>query len=191
METLRFKIFYVVYKWIFNLLTGHSINFGNFMIFKLNAVKRLVAMNELWVHLAGCVLVSRLRIGICDINRGSRYAGKSKMNFIDLALHGFRALMVFSENVLVRVGVFCAMVAFLSIVGVVLAMGLKMFGYATPGWFSMVLGILLLVFLQTGALTLMTLMLTGVVKSGSITVANSNDFVDSLSYTHSGKDKFL
>ena len=98
-------------------------------------------------------------------------------------LHGFRALMVFSEDVLVRVGMACALVAFLSVIGSVSAIILKVLGFATPGWFSVALGILLLVFLQTGALTLITLMLTGVIKSGSISPANYKDFIDDIKYT--------
>ena len=30
------------------------------------------------------------------------------MNFVGLALHGFKGLMVFAEDVLVRVGIACA-----------------------------------------------------------------------------------
>ena len=166
-ETLRFKLFYLVYKFLFQFLTGRKISFGNFMALKPSAVKRLVAMQELWMHVAGCILTSKLRIKTIPINRGPRYAGKSKMNFVGLALHGFRALMVFAEDVLVRVGIICAFVALATIIASLVAIGLKLAGFATPGWFSVALGILLLVFLQTGALTLMTLMLTGVVRSGT------------------------
>jgi glycosyltransferase involved in cell wall biosynthesis len=166
-ETLRFKAFYVVYKTLFQLLTGRKISFGNFMALKPAALKRLAAMQELWMHVAGCVLTSKLRVQSMPIDRGPRYAGKSKMNFVGLALHGFRALMVFAEDVLVRVGIICAFVALITIVASVVAIALKLAGFATPGWFSVALGILLLVFLQTGALTLMTLMLTGVVRAGA------------------------
>jgi hypothetical protein len=90
------------------------------------------------------------------------------MNFVGLALHGFKGLMIFAEDVLVRVGIACAGVAVLSLLGVTAAVVLKAIGYATPGWFSVVLGLLLLVFLQTGAITLMTLMLTGITRSSTV-----------------------
>ncbi len=106
------------------------------------------------------------------------------MNFVGLVLHGFKGLMVFAEDVLVRVGIACALVAALSLLGVAVAIFLKVFGYATPGWFSIALGILLLVFLQTGALTLVILMLTGVVRGGSVATIEWEDFVDSVSYAH-------
>jgi glycosyltransferase involved in cell wall biosynthesis len=184
-ETLRFRTFYVVYKWLFQLLSGHKINFGNFMALKPNAVKRMAAMQELWIHVAGCVLTSKLRIATCSLDRGPRYAGQSKMNFVGLALHGFKGLMVFAEDVLVRVGIACAFIAAFSVIGVLAAIILKIFGIATPGWFSIALGILVLVFLQTGALTLMTLMLTGAVKGGAVSPADYNLFIDRVLHAKS------
>jgi len=167
-ETLQFRAFYVLYKFVFQALSGRQISFGNFMALKPAAVRRLASMHELWIHAACCLLVSRLRLSVCPLDRGPRYAGQSKMNFSGLVLHGFRALMVVAENVLVRVGLACAAISGLSLLGIVLSILLKLAGFATPGWFSISLGILLIVLLQTGALTLMTLMLTGVVRSGNL-----------------------
>lgn len=177
-ETPGFRAFYVAYRWIFFLLSGRSINFGNFMAMKPSALFRLVAMQEMWIHVAACVLTSRLRLLAYPLDRGPRYAGTSKMNFVGLTLHGFKALMVFAEDVLVRVGIACAGVAVLLVLGMVSAIVLKVVGYATPGWFSVALGIMLLMFMQTGTLTLMTLMLTGVVRSGSVTTITYQDFID-------------
>lgn len=167
-ESLRFKTFYLVYKWLFKLLTGRAIGFGNFMALSEAAVRRLASMGEVGTHVAGSVLLSRLRWTALPLDRGPRYAGQSKMNFVGLVLHGFRALMVFSEDVLVRVGMACTLVAGLSLLGSAIAIVLKSIGYATPGWFSMALGILVLVFLQTGAITLMTLMMAGVMRGAAV-----------------------
>ncbi|MGN6094594.1 MAG: glycosyltransferase, partial [Luteibacter jiangsuensis] len=167
-ESVKFKVFYVVYKTLFSLLSGRKISFGNFMAAKMPAVRRLASMQELWTHVAACVLGSKLRVQSCSLDRGPRYAGKSKMNFVGLALHGFRALMVFAEDVLVRVGIACTLVAALSVVGGITAMILKTLGFATPGWFSLAFGILLLVFLQTAALTLIILMLSGMMRGGGV-----------------------
>lgn len=182
-EGLRFRAFYLLYRILFRVLTGRKIRFGNFMVLRFNAVKRLAAMHELWIHFAGCVLNSKLRITSCTVDRGPRYAGHSKMNFTGLALHGFKAVMVFAEDVLVRVGIACSLVATLSILAGITAVGLKLFGFATPGWFSIALGILLLVFLQTGALTLITLMLTGLVRRGSV-VVEYRHLVDRVHHAH-------
>jgi hypothetical protein len=68
----------------------------------------------------------------------------------------------------VRVGLACAFIAGLSVFAIFIAITLKIVGYSTPGWFSVALGILLLILLQTGALSLMTLMLTGIVRGKTI-----------------------
>jgi polyisoprenyl-phosphate glycosyltransferase len=98
-----------------------------------------------------------------------------------LALHGFKALMVFAEDVLVRVGIACVIIAVISVMGAAAAIMLKVLGFSTPGWFSVALGILVLIFMQTGALALMTLMLTGVVRGGTVTTAIAyRDFVEEV-----------
>ncbi|HHA2424139.1 glycosyltransferase [Stenotrophomonas maltophilia] len=180
-ESLKFKSFYIVYKLLFSLLSGRQISFGNFMAAKMPAVRRLASMQELWIHVAACVLGSKLRVQTCALDRGPRYAGRSKMNFVGLALHGFRALMVFAEDVLVRVGIACTMVAALSVIGGIVATGLKMLGFASQGWFSLAFGILVLVFLQTAALTLIILMLSGMMRGGGVmSVGSYREFIDEV-----------
>jgi len=161
-EGLVFRSFYFFYKLLFRALTGRPIAFGNFMAMRDSAARRLGCMPELDLHLAATVLASKLRVGQCVLDRGARYAGQSKMNFVSLTLHGFRALMVFTEDVLVRVSLSCVLIATLSVLLAFIAVGLKLTGYSSPGWFSVALGVLVLIFLQTGTISLMTLLLTGV-----------------------------
>ena len=163
-ERVSFRVFYSLYKLLFVLLSGKRIDFGNFMAISPFALRRLVTMQAPWMHLASSTLISKLRIKKVQTARGERYAGFSKMNFTSLSLHGFKAMMVFAENVLVRVATTCAVIAVLSLASMSLAICLKLFGFATPGWFSLALGLLFLVFLQTGTLTLLTLMLSGSVN---------------------------
>jgi hypothetical protein len=189
-ETLRFKAFYLVYKWLFVLMTGRTISFGNFMALKSSAVKRLVSMQELSTHVAAAVLASRLRTEKCSLDRGPRYAGQSKMNFVGLVLHGFKGLMVFAEDVLVRVGIMSVLIASLSVFLSTMAVLLKVLGFSTPGWFSVALGILVLMLLQTSALALMTLMLTGVFRSGTLVgKQNYRDYIDKIIYSTSNQTK--
>lgn len=182
-ETLKFKLFYIIYKCFFSVLAGKKINFGNFVGLKAKAVKRLSRMQELSVHIAATVLSSKLRIETVSLDRGPRYAGKSKMNFVGLVLHGFKGLMIFAEDVLVRVGILSAIVALLAIVGGIIATILKISDFATPGWFSISLEIFFLIFMQTGTLTLMILMLTGVIKSNAVTTPiEYKIFIDEILY---------
>jgi hypothetical protein len=180
-ETWRFKTFYAVYKRFFKMMSGRAISFGNFMALKPRSVKRLVAMQELPIHVAGAVIASKLRTGVCPLDRGPRYAGQSKMNFVGLVLHGFKGLMVFAEDVLVRVGIACGIFAGLAVVSAAVAVLLKVIGYSTPGWFSIAFGLLIVMLLQTGALALMTLMLTGVMRGGTVHLATAyQDVIDEV-----------
>jgi hypothetical protein len=111
------------------------------------------------------------------------------MNFVGLVLHGFKGLMIFAEDVLVRVGLASAVIAGLALLGGIVAIALKFIGFATPGWFSIALGILSIVFLQTGTMTLMMLMLTGVVKSGSFTTPKYEIFIDEVIKTDSNSNQ--
>jgi polyisoprenyl-phosphate glycosyltransferase len=176
-EPLGFRLFYVFYKLLFRVLTGRKIGFGNFMALKRSAAVRLAAMQETWIHFASAVLVSKLRIAPCPTDRGKRYAGTSKMNFVSLALHGLKGLMVVAEDVLVRVGTACGLIAGGAVIASIAAIVLKVIGVATPGWFSIAFGILFLVFVQMGTLSLMTLMLTGVVRGGLINNVRYEDFI--------------
>lgn len=164
-ESFKFRAFYAVYKLLFQILTGRAIGFGNFSALTGAGVKRLAAMQELWVHYAASIMTSRLRVGAVPTDRGHRYAGTPHMNFVALTLHGMRSIMVFAEDVLVRVGLSCVAMAVAAVSLIGAATMLKLVGFATPGWFSTASGILIIIVLQAGILTFVTLMVAGLVKS--------------------------
>jgi polyisoprenyl-phosphate glycosyltransferase len=164
-EGLVFRVFYQLYRGLFETLTGRAIRFGNFSALSGRAVRRLSSMQEIWVHLAASLMTSRLPVASVLTDRGTRYSGKSKMSFVSLALHGMRSVMVFADEVLVRVGTFSIILAGSSIGLIVLATLLKFIGFSTPGWFSTALGILLIIVLQAAMLMFVTLMVAGIFRS--------------------------
>lgn len=178
-EKFSFRAFYIIYRRIFQLLTGRTIRFGNFTALSGRAVKRLAAMQEVWVHFAASLMVSRLRVGAVATDRGMRYAGRSQMNFVSLSLHGLRSIMVFAEDVLVRVGMVCAALAGVAVALLAAAVMLKLVGFATPGWFSTASGILIIILMQSGILMFTTLMVSGIVRSAPpLTFAQVDLLVD-------------
>jgi len=180
-ETIKFILFYALYKVFFRIMCGRTINFGNYIALKPHALKRLAAMQESSVHIAGAVLASKLRLKSCTIDRGARYAGQSRMSFVGLVLHGLKGLMVFVEDVLVRVGVVCSVVAVFTIIGTLAAIALKLIGFSTPGWFSIAVGIMSLMLLQTGAVALITLLLSGIIRSGIVTGSQAHrEFIECI-----------
>jgi hypothetical protein len=160
-ESLLFRSFYVVYRQAFRVLTGQVIRFGNFMALSPRALRRLAAMHESWTHVAGAVVKAKLRRAEIPVDRATRYAGQSKMNFVSLVLHGLRAVMVFGEAVVTRMAVVCALMAGLTSISIVMAVLLKLIGMATPGWVTSVTGFSLSLFLQTGILAMITLLMNG------------------------------
>lgn len=160
-ESLVFRIFYKLYRHLFGLLTGQKIDFGNFCAISQRALSRLVAMQETRLHLAASVIKSRLRMTRIPVDRGKRYRGRSRMNFYSLTLHGIRAVAVFDDAVLTRMGAVCVCAAVLGVVSFVITAALKLVGGVTPGWLTFVTGFMILVFLQTAVLSLVALILNG------------------------------
>lgn len=166
-EALKFRCFYRIYRAVFKVLTGRVIEFGNFVALSPKAVRRLSAMAETAVHFPGSIMASRLRVMPVPTDRGTRYFGQSKLNFVGLVLHGIRSMMVFAEDILVRTGIFCVVLTILSAILIAVAGLMKLAGYASPGWFTTVAGVLLILVMQSGILTFVTLMMSGVVRSSA------------------------
>lgn len=169
-ESWLFKAFYVFYRYLFRLLTGKSIAFGNFMAIKPKALRRLVRMQELWTHLAGSVVTSKLRIYSEPTDRGPRYHGQSKMNFVSLVQHGFKALTVFAEDVLIRIAVGCLLMAAFVVISIFIVFLLKLINMATPGWASLLIGMLFMILLQTCMIALLCLLLTNISKKSQANI---------------------
>ncbi len=159
-ETTTFKTFYAIYKRLFRLLTGQVLRFGNFMALSPVALERLSGMYETSTHVAAATVKAKLRRADVPTDRGTRYAGSSKMNFPSLVLHGMRAVMVFSDLVLTRMALALVAMATGVIAVVILAVAMKVAGYATPGWVTIVTGFALSLFVQTGLFTMITLIVS-------------------------------
>lgn len=159
-ETLTFQLFYSVYKRLFRSLTGQRLRFGNFMALSPQALERLSGMYETSTHVAAATVKAKLRRADVPTDRGVRYAGQSKMNFPSLVLHGMRAVMVFSDLVLTRMALALVAMAAAVISVVLIAVGMKFAGYATPGWVTIVTGFALSLFVQTGLFTMITLIVS-------------------------------
>lgn len=186
-ETLKFRCFYLIYRFVFKILTGRAIEFGNFVALSPKAVRRLSAMQETAVHFPGAIMASRLRVMSVPTDRGKRYFGQSKLNFVGLALHGIRSMMVFAEDILVRTGMFCVGLTILSAILIAVAGLMKLAGYASPGWFTTVVGVLLILVMQSGILTFVTLMMSGVIRSSaSAEQSNQRNLIDRVVTTRSG-----
>jgi len=154
-EGLVFRIFYALYKLLFRLLTGKAIAFGNFCVLPAPSVSRLVAMPEIWNNLAAAITRSRMPIHACPTDRGTRYAGESRMSMVGLLLHGLSAVSVYSDVVFVRILVFSFALGGLTVCGIAAVVGIRFFtDLAIPGWATYTVAALVIVLLQTLMLSL-------------------------------------
>jgi polyisoprenyl-phosphate glycosyltransferase len=149
-ETYSFKLFYLLYKCFFKLVTGKSISFGNFSVLSRSYVDRLVMVSDLWNNLPAAILRSRLLITPVPIHRGRRYAGKSKMNFTSLIVHGLSGISVYADTIFVRLLMLSAVLVIASFICVTVLLTLRIFfpAHATPGWATTITFGLAIIILQ-------------------------------------------
>jgi polyisoprenyl-phosphate glycosyltransferase len=135
-EGLVFRSSYRLYKAAFRMLTGQSVDFGNFCLIPRPLLVHVVSMSEIWSNFPAGLIQSRLPIQRMPTERGTRYEGRSSMNFVALVMHGLGAISVFSDAVFIRVTLLS--LAFLVLTGtaILTVLGLKLTGHATPGWAS-------------------------------------------------------
>ena len=155
-ESHQFKIFYFVYKKLFYFLTGTQIRFGNFSIIPQKSLKRLVAVAEIWNHFASGVIRSRLMYSEIATDRGARIAGKSKMSFTSLLIHGLASLSVYTDVIGTRLLLLAMVLLFVGLILIGCVFIVKLFtDLAVPGWATFTIGLLCLFILQTTTISLL------------------------------------
>ncbi|MBO0939399.1 glycosyltransferase [Fibrella sp. HMF5335] len=126
-EGPAFRFFYLFYKAIFRLLTGKVITFGNFSLVPAQLVRKLAHVSEIWNNYPGGIIRSRLPYTAIPIERGSRLAGTSKMNFVSLVLHGLSTVSVLMDTTAVRLALFSVLSIGISFVGIGVVAYLRIF----------------------------------------------------------------
>jgi hypothetical protein len=150
LETPMFRFFYRIYTIVHLMLTGRSIRFGNFSIIPWSYLDSLIAYPELWNHYAATLLKSRLPYTSVRCNRGTRIAGRSRMNFTSLVVHGFSALFADQEVVGTRLLVAISGLTIVLVLVIGLVLGVRLFtSLAIPGWATFTLGLLLIMVSQS------------------------------------------
>ncbi len=135
-EGAVFRFSYRLYKGTFRLLTGQSVDFGNFCLIPRAFLVHLVSMSEIWSNFPAGIIQSRLPIHRLPTERGQRYHGQSTMNFIALIMHGLGAISVFSDAVFIRVTILSLVFLVMTGTAILTVLMLKLTGHATPGWAS-------------------------------------------------------
>lgn len=81
--------------------------------------------------------------------RGRRYAGRGKLTFNSLVVHGFSALACYSEKIGVRAILASSIFLGLILIAIAVVFGIRLFTpFAVPGWATMMVGFLVTFSLQ-------------------------------------------
>lgn len=187
-EGFIFRTFYKVYKFIFVLLTGQQISFGNFSLIPNNFLKKVAFLHEIWNNYPGGVIRSKLPFDSIPIERGHRLAGKSKMNFISLVLHGMSTISVFLDTTAVRIMLASMAMITLAVVGIIGVLSLKLIvHHATPGWASSLASMFFLIVLQAFFISLFLVFTVLSYRSSRhfIPLLEYHDFIETIEKVNS------
>jgi polyisoprenyl-phosphate glycosyltransferase len=159
-EGLLYRLCYKLYKLSFAIFTGRTIAYGNFSLIPVAMLKKIVHYSEIWNHIPGGILRSKLPHSAIPTAKGNRFAGKSKMNFNSLLLHGLGAIAVFVDVIATRLLVVSVGMILVSLLAIAAIFAIKTFtSLAIPGWASSVMSAMFIILLQSFLLSLFTIFL--------------------------------
>jgi glycosyltransferase involved in cell wall biosynthesis len=148
-EGLTFTCFYHLYRLVHWLLTGIPVRVGNFSIVPAGALKRLVAVSELWNHYAAAVHKAKLPLTLIPTERGERLDGTPRMDLVSLVVHGLSAMAVFGDRIGVRLLILVALGMVLTVGAIAAVATIRLAtDLAIPGWASYVSALLLVIMMQ-------------------------------------------
>ena len=173
-ESALFLMLYRCYQFLHWLLTGIRVRVGNFCVVPQGAIPALVTLPALWNHFAAAIFHAKLPRDLVPTERGTRYSGKSKMNFVSLFVHGLQAISVFIEIVAVRLLLTISLLLVAFNIPMMTALCVKS-GVTTPSWLPwMVMGF--------GAVSITLILFCFLLTLGLLAQRNSLDFIPVRDY---------
>ena len=147
-ENFFFKFFYFIYKISFKLLTGETIDFGNFSCIPSNFIKKVVLLDDLDLHFAVSIVKSKIEYKKINCDKGLREFGTTKLRFHKHLLHGLISLSIFSEVIAVNI-FFSSILGMLAtiLMSATVLISKIFFSFVLLGWTSIILVSLLILFI--------------------------------------------
>ncbi|MFN6565913.1 glycosyltransferase [Dendronalium sp. ChiSLP03b] len=150
-ETQIFKLFYLIYRLFYKLLTGQDIRVGNFSIIPHKLLSRIVVVSEIWNHYTAGILKAKIPWTQIPCKRGVRLAGQSKMKFVSLVIHGLSAISVYGDIIGVRLLIGTLLVMLFSLILISIVVLVRV---AIPNWAPYVAGLSFIILLQSMSISL-------------------------------------
>lgn len=149
-ENLLFRVSYFIYRRLYKTLTGQEIRMGNFSIIPSQLLTRIVVVSEIWNHYSSGILKARIPHKYIPTDRSNRLAGSSRMNYVQLVVHGLSAISIYGDVIGVRALMATVMLALLSVVLIIIAIVVRsVTDLAIPGWATYVIGLSFIILLQS------------------------------------------
>ena len=114
-EGFIFKFCYLAHKYLVFIFTGQTIKYGNYTCLPKSAVNAMVNEPATWSSFSGSLAKIVKDKKSIPSERGIRYFGPSKMNFINLLKHSLSIIAVFKTTLLIRSILFLIVYLFLMI----------------------------------------------------------------------------
>ena len=176
-EGLFFTFFYHLYRFVHLMLTGIPVRVGNFSIVPKDALKRLVAVSELWNHYAAAVHKAKLPMSLIPTERSERLQGSPHMDLVSLVVHGLSAMAVFGDRIGVRLLIVVSLSMLLTVGGMVSVATIRLTtNLAIPGWATYVSGFLLVILMQM-LLVILVFVFVILASRSAVNVIPSRDYV--------------
>ena len=148
-EPALFRTCYLGYRLFFRIATGLHLAHGNFCLLPMQSITAILHNSNTWNNLAASIVRSKLPYRTHRMDRGTRYEGKSKMNFTALVLHGLSAISVYLDVLSARLLIASSIALVGLFILVFTVIGIRLFtNLAIPGWATVTVGMLSIVMLQ-------------------------------------------
>jgi polyisoprenyl-phosphate glycosyltransferase len=148
-ESIVFKIFYRLYRYMHQIMIGLPVKIGNFSVIPFSYAQGLTVSPHLWYHYAATVVRTRMPFATVKTSRGCRYRGMSQMNFVALVRHGISAIAVQADVLSVRLLIAASVFTLLGLASLGAVIWIRLFtSLAIPGWATTVSGLIALLLLQ-------------------------------------------
>lgn len=145
-ESLPFRVLYLGFRVVFRVLTGTVVRTGNFAAYRGWTARHVLRHPYFDLCYSSTFLSLRLEVEYVPCARGNRYAGRSRMGYGRLVMHGLSMLMPFTDRIAVRALVTFAVTATAGIAFALTVVCVRLFSdRAIPGWATSTLLLLILV----------------------------------------------
>lgn len=145
-EPLAFAAMYRLFRVLFHALTGTFVRTGNFAAYRGWTALHILRHPYFDLTYSSTFLSLNLEIEYVRCDRGERYAGRSKMTYGRLIMHGLSMLMPFADRIAVRALITFGVTMAAALAGAIAVLCVKLFTHnAIPGWASTIVLLLIVV----------------------------------------------